>query len=406
MKIKIHRGTKQIGGNIVEVATETTRIILDCGRNLPPLDEPKVEDPTQINGLTHGESTYDAVFITHYHADHSGLVERVNVDIPIYMSLETKMVLNIISDFINSPLPRTTQDLEHNKEVVIGDIKILPLNVNHSAKGAMMFLLENDGQRMLYTGDFNHIDAAYYSLIGNIDVLLCEGTNIGAKNGITEKELAIDAASIMRKTNGQVFVLCSTTNIDRIEAIEKACRESGRRMAIDPFMKAITDSIANLVIDNPVGFVPHFIKKEETPRSHKYLASDYQSFSGVEAVSKMTNITFMVRQSMGRFLKRLAKLTPLSGATLIYSMWKGYKNTVSTKKFLDTCRTLGINIECLHASGHAYREQLEYAITRISPTVLIPIHTESAEIFLEMHSNVVILDDGVVLDCKTGNKWR
>ena len=31
VKIIVHRGTKEIGGNRVEVATESTRIIIDVG---------------------------------------------------------------------------------------------------------------------------------------------------------------------------------------------------------------------------------------------------------------------------------------------------------------------------------------------------------------------------------------
>ena len=34
MRITIHRGENQIGGNIVEIATETTNIILDVGCEL------------------------------------------------------------------------------------------------------------------------------------------------------------------------------------------------------------------------------------------------------------------------------------------------------------------------------------------------------------------------------------
>ena len=54
MKLRILRGAGQIGGNIIEIATDTTKIILDCGRNLPPLDDPKAEENIEVDGLTHG----------------------------------------------------------------------------------------------------------------------------------------------------------------------------------------------------------------------------------------------------------------------------------------------------------------------------------------------------------------
>jgi ribonuclease J len=34
MKINIHRGKNQIGGNIIEIATNTTKILLDIGLDL------------------------------------------------------------------------------------------------------------------------------------------------------------------------------------------------------------------------------------------------------------------------------------------------------------------------------------------------------------------------------------
>ena len=402
MILKIHRGTKQIGGNIVEIATDNTRIILDCGRNLPPLDAPHAADDIEIEGLTFGKSAYDAVLITHYHADHCGLIERVNADIPIYMSNETKTVLDIISDFIDTPLPRSDQIVVPGKELLIGDIKILPLEVYHSAEGAMAFLVEADGQKLLYTGDFNGIDEAYFPLIGKLDVLLCEGTNIGNRNGITEKDVEAKAAEYMRKTEGPVFVLCSTTNAERIRGIERACRKSGRRIAFDPFMNAIIGKVGRALYVDPVGFVPHYIDEKKKPRAHKYLRNDIQFFSNLEVVSKMTNLTYMVRQSMGVFLRRFDKLTPLADSTLIYSMWRGYEDTEYTKKFLDLCRSLGMKIEYLHASGHAYREQLETAVLRLNPTTLVPIHTESADMFSEFHDHVELLDDCDIYDLGTG----
>lgn len=274
MRLKIHRGTNQIGGNIVEAATATTRIILDCGKNLPPLDGRYGEDSLHIDGLTVGESRYDAVFITHYHADHCGLVERINPDIPIYMSRETKDVLDIISDFTDSPMPRAGQILQSGQGVWVGDIRVLPLHVQHSAAGAMLLLVEADGKKLVYTGDFNDIAPGYCSLLGKINVLLCEGTNIGMRNGMTEPDVEREMARIMRETKGQVFVLCSTTNVERIRRIESACRQSGRTIAIDPFAKAILHTVAQIPFVNPVGFVPRYINAGKTPRSHKYLIAN------------------------------------------------------------------------------------------------------------------------------------
>ena len=64
----IHRGQNQIGGNIIEIASSSARILLDVGLELDTED--LVLPP--IDGLF-DHASFDAVFISHYHGDHLGL---------------------------------------------------------------------------------------------------------------------------------------------------------------------------------------------------------------------------------------------------------------------------------------------------------------------------------------------
>ena len=64
MKIRILKGTNQIGGVYTEITTEQARILVDFGEDLGNTEEKLL---INIDGLTCGEPKYDAVFITHYH---------------------------------------------------------------------------------------------------------------------------------------------------------------------------------------------------------------------------------------------------------------------------------------------------------------------------------------------------
>jgi ribonuclease J len=397
MYIKIHRGTRQIGGSIIEIGAGDTKIILDCGTNLPAIDGRRTEDNIEIDGLTCGESKFDGVFITHYHNDHCGLMGRVNADIPVYAGAETKAVLGVIADFIDAPPPRIDKILESGAAVSVGDIEVLPSRVAHSAYGALMLLIRAEGESALYTGDFNGIEPSHFPRIGKIDALLCEGTNIEAeKTGLTEDDVRREAAALMRKTDCPVFVLASSANIDRVKSIEGACHESGRTIAVDLFQYALLKCIGNPLSAKPVGFMSYFLKKEDRPRQYKYFSENaaFLDFHTAEAVAKMPNLTYMVRCTMGDFMKRLNRHAPLKGSVLIYSMWKGYRDRPQTKEFLELCRAHGMEIVDLHTSGHAYREVLRETVTRLAPDVLIPIHTESPEGFAGLHDNVVLPVDG------------
>jgi ribonuclease J len=68
MRIRIHRGAHEVGGNCVEVeAADGTRIALDLGRPLTARPKDSVTVPTF-------DGTLSAVFISHPHLDHYGLV--------------------------------------------------------------------------------------------------------------------------------------------------------------------------------------------------------------------------------------------------------------------------------------------------------------------------------------------
>ena len=64
----------------------------------------------------------------------------------------------------------------------IGNIHIRPLVIDHSAVDSYMFVIEAEGKRVLYTGDFRMHGLRHHVLhklvdtyIGEIDVLITEG---------------------------------------------------------------------------------------------------------------------------------------------------------------------------------------------------------------------------------------
>ena len=81
MKLYIHRGQNQIGGNIIEISTDTTKILLDVGLEL---DDDRNQSLPEIHGLF-DHAGYDAIFISHYHGDHIGLAYYAHKDIPVYI---------------------------------------------------------------------------------------------------------------------------------------------------------------------------------------------------------------------------------------------------------------------------------------------------------------------------------
>lgn len=95
MKVRIIKGTNQIGGCITEVTSNNgTKIIIDFGEDLVDDNEKEPKQNPNIDGLTFGTKKYDAVFITHSHSDHIGLINYILEDIPVYVELCPKLCIN------------------------------------------------------------------------------------------------------------------------------------------------------------------------------------------------------------------------------------------------------------------------------------------------------------------------
>ena len=77
MKIKVYRGNNNISHNLDEISAGSTRLILECGWDQSLYDGIGDFGDVAGEGLTYGESTYDAVFVLNHQTDHRGLMENI-----------------------------------------------------------------------------------------------------------------------------------------------------------------------------------------------------------------------------------------------------------------------------------------------------------------------------------------
>ena len=103
MKIKIHRGLDQIGGCITEISTETSRVFIDFGQNLPGSGEtttPKQDKEMVDSIFSANHKEHEAVIYSHAHEDHVGLFKYIPDDVPQYIGEGGKLILIAKYDLI------------------------------------------------------------------------------------------------------------------------------------------------------------------------------------------------------------------------------------------------------------------------------------------------------------------
>lgn len=389
LNIKTYGGDK-IGGCITEVSSGSSKIIFDYGSNLD--DTPQID----IEGLTIGEPKYNAVFISHYHLDHIGQINKILEGIPIYIEETTKKLYDIICDFNSKP--RINAKTFKFGEVIdgkeLGILKVKPYRVDHSAYNSAMFVVTDGEEKALYTGDFR--DNGYtgdkliptIKEIGQVDYLITEGTNIGSKSHIIRKEesLVNDFENICNKYD-QVFVLMSSSNIDRITTMLKACNKTKHILIQDIYMAHLTSLIQKedkknipnpVTFDNVMVYKPRYFKnKKDEEFKNKYLHSfNEKNKSSILYKPFVMNIRTSMLQDLETFE---FKGNILTNACLIYSMWGGYKEKEDIKVFLEKVKELGITLieKDIHTSGHASEELIEEVKRITNPKEVFTIHTES-----------------------------
>ena len=397
MEINIIRGQNQIGGSIIEISSKSTKIILDVGSNL---DDKEIVVP-EIEGLFKGEAKYDGVLISHYHSDHEGLATKILPEIPIYMGEKSYEIHKITREYMGKEYLKEPKTFKADEEFLIGDIKITPYLCDHSAFDSHMFLLECEGKKILYTGDFRSNGRKFFqSLLDKlpkVDALITEGTNLSndkiGKINLTEKELEKKGIELLEGNDRPVFVLMAATNIDRIVTFYKIANATKRLFLLDTYAGQITATIGGN-IPNPRTFFN--VKIFQTSSSKHDILENYPKNKIWKNKIAKSNFLMCVRTSMKKYLESYPNEFSFEGCTLFYSMWEGYKKQENMKKFLKFMEEKGVKTISLHTSGHADEKDFDKLIKKVEPEIIVPIHTENSEWFKRYENCEVICDKNII----------
>ncbi|MCQ9205747.1 MAG: MBL fold metallo-hydrolase [Omnitrophica bacterium] len=424
MQLIIHRGTQEIGGSCVELRTSNSRILLDFGMPLvndkkEPFDsrvlvDKSIEDLKKlkilpdIKGLYRDElKAIDAILISHSHMDHYGFLKYVHPDIPIYMSKGAKILVEISNIFI----PHKTGELnirtiDKTKSFAIGEFKIESYLVDHPAFDARAFLIEAEGKRIFYSGDFRGhgrknilFDRMISKPPKDIDCLLMEGSMLGRGKQTHKDENAVQKRieETLKGSSNITFLFVSSQNIDRLVSAYKACLKTGRIFVIDLYTAYILDKLRTVSKNIPqfnwrnvrVKFIKSHADILAEKVSDKLLYFYNTKKIDMFEINRKKNKVLMLARDNSVFPLFVKSIKGIEGSRIIYSMWEGYL----TDRFQQYCVDKGIEIEQVHTSGHATVEDLKAFAEALNPKILIPIHTFEASKYPKLFNNVKILKD-------------
>jgi ribonuclease J len=358
MKFIIHRGTKQIGGNCVEVVAGKTRIILDVGLPLDYSDnkfvdrksykEPRSHFPSnashvpQVPGLFQEGLKVDAILVSHAHADHAGLLDYANPAIPVYCTQDTSKMLMAGSIFAKQvELERARQTtIIPLKPTSIGDFVVTAYPVDHSAFDSVAFLIEADGKRLLYSGDLRlhgRKPGMIKQLLAGVaskpvDMLMMEGTHFSSLRGPgwTEEELEDKVYEHIRSLPGLVLANFSPMHVDRLVTFHKAARRANRIFVVDPYAAFVLHLVhGQCRVPKPEarnGIMVYYNQHFELTWQKRNLRKIHDMFleSRIDLATILSELDGYVMVCRPSMLKYDFRGTFPPNSTWIYSYWEGY----------------------------------------------------------------------------------
>lgn len=423
--IRIHRGSYVIGGNCIEITYNHKSIILDLGMPIMNTDgsaiekdlilSPSIENGIlpDVKGLYTSENRILGVILSHPHMDHYGLMNFIDFSIPIFMGEDSYQILKASNIFLSKE-NQIDQLLSHvttfdpKETFTIGDFKITPIPIDHSAYGAYCILIEVGGKRIFYSGDFRGHGATKYTfenLINNppknIDYLLMEGTSIRETKKVefeTEKSVFLELKRILAETKKIAFVMQAGSNITRLIQLYKACLSNRKTLVIDLYqyhllkeLQKLNPNLPPFDGDRTIRVYFHKNQVRKLKNHDESLLEEYRNLQiGIHEIIKSEQ-RMVLRVSQHIFEEIASQFNSqnisLKNSNYIFSMWHGYiKQQKNFEEFVDKHKLILVNV---HTSGHAYLKDLQRFVKALEPGNLVPIHTLDREKFKNLFASPI-----------------
>lgn len=342
--VRFLNGLTTNGGNIVEIATATSRVITDFG--IPTgfngklgeaaLGPGQLPNLPELFGDTADQFAHEAIVITHWHPGHWGALPYLNRAIPIYLSPQSLALAQAMGQCQGLQL----HALPLETPLAIGDLTITGFASDHSEPGTMAVMIEDREHAYLNSGDVRrngpHADrVAHWVQVAKqrrVKMLFLEATAFGAKpqpTGLTEDALQQAFGQQLKAASKLVVLDADVTNWERLAAFQATAHAHSRQMVWSPLAARVLQTVAGVAPDvAPAAW-----------RTHPE-----------------------------RYVAEAAALT--DDAALPIS---SYVQTSNTPALLDAplCRLI--------ANAHATPAQLIALCQQIAPQIVVPWHTQAPQ---------------------------
>lgn len=419
VRVIILGGVEEIGRNMAAIEYGNDIVIVDCGFMFKDEDTPGVDYILpNTEYLEERQDKIRAVVITHGHLDHIGGLPYVLPRIgnpPVYARNLTGMLVKKRHDEFPGIPPIDLRIVETTDRIPFNDLALRFFKVTHTIPDSMGVMIETPYGVITHTGDLKleHIggipvesEVEEYKKFTKEKVLLlmADSTNCQKPGySIPEPVVHRTVEDLIKNSNGRVIVATFSSLLERIIKIIEFADTHGKKVIIDGrSMKT------NIELAQKAGLFK-FKKGTVIPIEEM---ENHPSDKIVMLVTGAQGDPFAVL--MRAALKKHKSLKIREGDTVLFSSSVVPGNERQVQKLKDLLSRQGGKIvhyetSDVHSSGHSYRDETAWIISKIAPKFFIPLHgyhymlrshTEIAQSVGVAKDNTLIADNGSVVEIR------
>ncbi len=390
-------GLGEVGKNMTCFEHENEILIVDCGVMFPDESLPGVD--YVIPDFSHlvNNPKKKILVITHGHEDHIGsipfLLKTVHID-EFYAPRFAIGLINKKLDERKIIYTKGIKEINNRSNVTTKHFNLGFFNTIHSIPDSLGIIINTPNGRVVHTGDFKfdltpvgeNSDYQIMSFIGQVgvDLLLSDSTNSEVSGFSTsEKNVARQIQTIMKKTKGRLIVATFASNVHRVGQILEAAVANGRKVVV--FGRSMEN-----VVD-----ISRKLKTININENNFLRPQDIHTYAD-------ENVCIVCTGSQGEPLAALSRIASgthrfirlKSTDTIVFSSSPIPGNDASVNNVVNKLFRSGANVLTksvftdLHTTGHASQDEQKLMLQLIKPKYFMPVHGEYR--MLKTHANTGI----------------
>ncbi len=409
IKIEALGGMQENGKNLYVVEVDEQIFILDAGLIYPEIDLYGIDAAIpNIDYLIENKNRVVGIFVSHGHEDHIGaipyLLKAINVKV-----FGTHFTISLIEELLElngmDVKKYRLYRINDTKELTFGNVSVVFYNVNHSIPESAGIVLYTEDGAIVYAQDFNFAKSlskkykiSYNRLLelNNKKVLAVMSESIGITDTIrASNDLVFDNEinNALYKTKGNMFVVCYSTDLSRIQKIVTAATNFGKKIAI---IGRKGEQIVNMAVKT------NYL---EIPRNHLVKLGECENENLVILIVGTNNEPYNIVE---RILDGKYKTIEFKDNDLIVGLsdpvtaTKKYVLHVLDKLYIKDHKFFSIEKKNLRSS-HATADDIVQLYSITNPKYAIPIKGEDRHLIKHVNVLKEIGYDDNIIDIADGN---